>query len=329
MDLPKLKDSDLKEKKVLVRVDLDVGDSKDDDYRLEALLPTLKLLYDLDCEIILCGHRGRPGGKTSESLGLENVGKRFKKILVLKWGEEDVKRLKLYMMENLRFSVGEENNDDNYAKHLAQKGDFFVNEAFAVSHRKHASIVLLPKHLPHAAGIRFVEEVENLSKITNNPDKPVLLIVGGIKKDKQLFLKKYTGFADKILVAGRLPKFISDGSELRNDERFVIAKLLPDNEDITIHSIEDFEEEISKAKTIVLAGPMGKFEEEGHGMGTNRVFEAVANSSAYKVAGGGNTIQALQKLNLVTKFDWVSVGGGAMLEFLAKGTLPGIEALLL
>ena len=327
MDLPKLQDSDIREKRVLVRVDLDVGNSKDDNYRLEAIIPTLKFLYDLNCEIILCGHRGRPKGKTSESLGLESIGKRLKEILVLRWGEEDVKRLKLYMMENLRFSVGEENNDDHYAKHLAEKGNFFVNEAFAVSHRKHASIVSLPKYLPHAAGIRFVEEVENLSKVINKPDNPVLLIVGGIKKDKLNFLKEYANFADKMLVAGRLPKFISDESELRKDERFLIAKLLPDNEDITIHSIEDFEEEISKAKTIVLAGPMGKFEEEGHRMGTKRVFEAVANSSAFKVAGGGNTIQALQKLGLVKKFNWVSVGGGAMLEFLTKGTLPGIEAI--
>ena len=329
MDLPKLQDNDLREKRVLVRADLDVGNSKDDNYRLEAILPTLRYLYDSNCEIILCGHRGRPGGKAEESLGMESVGRKLEEILILKWGEEDVKRLKLQMMENLRFNVGEENNNDDYVKHLAEKGDFFVNEAFAASHRKHASIVSLPKRLPHAAGIRFIEEIKYLSNVTNNPDKPVLLIVGGIKKDKLNSLKKYDNFADKILVAGRLPEFLGDDSELRNDERFVIAKLLPDNEDITVHSIEDFEEEISKAKTIVLAGPMGKFEEEGHMMGTKRVFEAVANSDAFKVAGGGDTIRVLQKLGLVTKFDWISVGGGATLEFLTKGTLPGIEALLI
>ena len=168
MDLPKLQDNDLREKRVLVRADLDVGNLKDDNFRLEAILPTLRYLYDSNCEIILCGHRGRPGGKAEESLGMESVGRKLEEILILKWGEEDIKRLKLQMMENLRFNVGEENNDDDYAKHLAEKGDFFVNEAFAASHRKHASIVSLPKHLPHAAGIRFVEEVENLSNVTDN-----------------------------------------------------------------------------------------------------------------------------------------------------------------
>ena len=113
-----------------------------------------------------------------------------------------------------------------------------------------------------------------------------------------------------------------------NDEKLLVAKLIMDKEDITVHSIEKFEEEIDKAGTIVVAGPMGKFEEEGHIMGTKRVFQAIADSRAYKLAGGGETQKVISTLGLTKKFDWISVGGGASLEFLAKGTLPGIEALL-
>jgi 3-phosphoglycerate kinase len=109
--------------------------------------------------------------------------------------------------------------------------------------------------------------------------------------------------------------------------KFLIAKLEPDREDITIHSIERFGEEISKAGTILLSGPLGKFEDEGRRQGTKRVFEAVAESSAIKIAGGGDTSEAIVLFGLEDKFDWISVGGGASLEFLANQTLPGIEAL--
>ena len=102
---------------------------------------------------------------------------------------------------------------------------------------------------------------------------------------------------------------------------------MQDKEDITLNSIERFEKEIGKAKTIVLAGPMGKYEVEGHMQGTERIFTAVANSNTYKVTGGGDSLVVIDKLGLTQKFNWVSVGGGAMLEFLAKKTLPGIEAL--
>jgi phosphoglycerate kinase len=103
---------------------------------------------------------------------------------------------------------------------------------------------------------------------------------------------------------------------------------MPDKEDITLNSIDRFKQEVVSAGTIVLAGPMGKFEEEGHRQGTKEIFAAVANASAFKVAGGGDTERAILTLSLSNGFDWISVGGGAMLEFLAKGTLPGIQALL-
>ena len=133
------------------------------------------------------------------------------------------------------------------------------------------------------------------------------------------------------MIGGRLPEYLGDNTESvrahQNDD-VVVANLTQDKEDITLNSIEVFEEEVKKAGTIVVSGPMGKFEEEGHMQGTQRVFEAIAGSRAFKVAGGGDSQEAIEQLNLSDKFDWISVGGGSMLEFLANGTLPGIEALL-
>ena len=232
------------------------------------------------------------------------------------------------MEENLRFDSGEETNDPEFTRRLAEKGDVYINEAFGNSHRQHASIVGLPKLLPHAAGFRFVEEVNNLSKVFDNPKRPVLFIVGGSKKDKLDYIENLKFIADKILVGGRLPDYLRDTRYSILDTKIIVANLLPDKEDMTINSIEKFEEEIGKSGTIVLAGPMGKYEDKGHRQGTERIFKAVANSNAFKITGGGDSRSVISIYNLKNKFDWVSVGGGAMLEFLAKRTLPGIEALL-
>lgn len=325
MKLPKIEDLDFQNKKVLLRADLDIDVSKNGLGRLETLLPTLKLLTEKASKITIIGHKGRPGSKETKELSLEPVSVALEKLLVQELGREKVKNLDLIMMENLRFDSGEIENDEHYAEHLSEEGEVYISEAFAASHRKHASIVRLPKLLPSAAGLHFVEEVENLEKVLNNPKKPVLLIMGGIKKDKLDYLEDFKKFTDKILIGGRLPEYLPEDI---NDEKLLVAKLIMDKEDITIHSIEEFEEEISKAGTIVVAGPMGKFEEEGHMMGTKRVFRAIADSQAYKLAGGGETQRVISTLGLTKKFDWISVGGGASLEFLAKGTLPGIEALL-
>ena len=325
MNLPKIEDLDIQNKKILLRADLDIDVSKDGAGRLEALLPALNILAQKVSKITIIGHKGRPKGKELKELSLDTVSVALEKLLVQEWGEEKVKNIDLEVSENLRFDSGEIENDEHYAEHLAEEHDIYINEAFAASHRKHASITRLPKLLPSAAGIRFIEEVENLEKVLKDPKRPVLLIIGGIKKDKLDYLEDFKKFADKILVGGRLPEYLPEDLE---NKQLVVAKLIMDKEDITIHSIEKFEEEIGKAGTIVLAGPMGKCEEEGHMTGTERVYKAIANSQAYKVAGGGETQKTISILGLTEKFDWISIGGGASLGFLAKGTLPGIEALL-
>lgn len=321
INLPKVTDLDVSNKKVLVRADLDIDLTET--YRLEALLPTLKYLSSKSSKIILIGHRGRPEGKVVEELKMKPVEDELRKIAV---------GIEFEILENLRFDPGEEENDSEYAKKLASLGDCYVNEAFASSHRDSASITSLPKLLPHAAGFRFIEEVNNLSKVFDNPKRPVLFVVGGSKKDKLDYIEGLKAIADKILVGGRLPEYYGDKAleSVRvagEEDKLIIANLIMDKEDITIHSIEKFEEEIKKAGTIVLAGPMGKYEDTGHRQGTERIFNAVADSSAFKITGGGDSLAVLSIYNLKDKFDWVSVGGGAMLEFLAKKTLPGIRSL--
>jgi phosphoglycerate kinase len=323
MRLPELKDLEIKAKRVVLRADLDLPVGRqaldlETNYRLRALIPTLDYLQEQKAQIILLGHRGRPKGKVVEELSLKPIQSLFRK-----WGVK--------VEENLRFNKGEEANDENFAKMLAEKGEVYVNEAFGVSHRKHASIIGLPRLLPHAAGLHFVKEVNNLKKIFTSPQKPVVLIIGGAKKDKLNFLEDFKAIADKILIAGQLPLLLTEerpSVRLQAEGKLVIADLVADKEDITLHSIEVFEKEIAKAGAIVIAGPMGKFENPGHRQGTQQVLAAVASSQAFKVAGGGETIKAINLFALENKFDWLSVGGGAMLEFLAKGTLPGIEALL-
>mgnify|MGYP001567470248 CR=1 FL=1 len=319
MNLLKIADLDVSNKRVLLRLDLDT-EPDPNDLRIKASEETLNYLKGKNSQIIIIGHRGRPNGKEDENLSLKPFQKIFDK-----WGAR--------VEENLRFDPGEEKNDRKLAEKLALLGEVYINEAFGNSHREHASIVGLPKLLPHVAGLRFEKEIENLSKVFNNSQKPVLFIVGGSKKDKLDYVEDLKKIADKILIGGRLPEYLGDEAlisiKLRTDnEKLIIGNLTQDKEDITLNTIERFEEEIKKAGTIVLAGPMGKYEDKGHCQGTERIFKAVANSNALRIVGGGDSIAAVDSLNLSISFDWVSVGGGAMLEFLAKKTLPGIEALL-
>lgn len=177
-----------------------------------------------------------------------------------------------------------------------------------------------------------MKEIENLSKVFE-PTRPLVFVISGVKEDKLSYIKEFEAVADKILVGGRLPDYLGDEKlvSVRSrgvSEKVIVGNLIMDKEDITIHTIERFEDEVSKAGTIVLSGPLGKYEDGGHSQGTKRVIGAIVSSSAFKIAGGGDTEKAIATLGLPNGFNWISVGGGAMLEFLSKKTLPGIEALL-
>ncbi len=337
INLPKLSDIDVSGKRVIVRMDFDLpaqaGTPEGDFTRIESSKPTLEYLLQKNSKLILIGHKGRPEGVRVDDLSLRPIAQKLGEIVgkgvTFSENFENAEG-QVVVYENLRFDPREsfdpaqDAGAEEFVRQLASLGEVYVNEAFAVSHRAHASIVGIPKFLPHAAGFRFVQEIEHLEKVIENPVRPLVFLISGIKKDKLEMIEAIKNFADKVLVAGRLPEYLEDVK----DEKLLIAHLNPDKEDITIRSIEDFEKEVLNAKTIVLAGVIGKYEDEGHMLGTERVFKAVAESSAYKVAGGGDTEAALTTLNLTEKFDWISVGGGAMLEFLAKRTLPGIEVLL-
>jgi len=329
MNLPTIDESKIQGKSVVIRADLDMGDSLEkSEIRLDILINTLLILIKNKARITIIGHRGRPAGQVVEKYSLKEVSLKVEELITERIGKEKMKGVNMHMVENLRFEKGEEENDKSFAIHLAKGQDYFVNEAFAASHRNHASIVTLPNLLPHAVGPHFAKEVENLEKVFKTPKRPVVFILSGIKDDKLVYAEAFSNIADKVLIGGRLPESIHDASSLRKNSKFVIANLIADKEDITIHSIEAFETAIQKAGTIVVSGPMGRFEDDAHTQGTKRVFEAIGISLAFKVAGGGETRSAISKFGLTDKFDWISVGGGAMLEFLSTKTLPGIQALL-
>lgn len=344
MNLPKLKDIDVSNKKVLVRLDLDV-DSKEN-IRLTSSKETLEYLISKGAKVIIIGHRGRPEGKVDNKYSLlevsnylgEIIGKKIKFVYDIAGAEAKTEADKLesgevMMLENLRFDKREEENNEEFAKSLAALADVYIDEAFGVSHRKHASIVGVANFISQKAiGFRFEKELENLNKIIEGPERPLTIVVSGIKKDKLDMIDPLSKLADKTLVGGRLPDFLGDEAlvsvRLRaENEKVIIGNLVMDKEDITLNTIERFEKEILKSKTVVLAGVLGKYEDQGHRQGTERVFKTVANCMAFKVAGGGDTIAAIEQLKLSDKFDWISVGGGAMMEYLINKTLPGIEAL--
>ena len=262
----------------------------------------------------------------------------FKNIIKQPWlepfffqGKRDHFCSYIILKENLRFDPGEEKNDPEFAKKLASWGEIYVNEAFGVSHREHASVVGIPKLIGGVVGFHFAAEIENLGKVLHNPKRPLVYIISGVKEDKLQYIKEFEKTADKILVGGRLPDYLGDKAleSVRTQKgKVIIGNLIMDKEDITLNTIEVFEKEIKGAGTVVVSGPLGKYEDVGHRQGTERIFKAVTGSSAFKVAGGGATERAADVLSVAEGFDWISVGGGAMLEFLSKKTLLGIEVLL-
>ncbi len=323
-------------RRVLVRADLDVpfeGEIILDDSRVRNCVPTFKYILERGAgQILILGHIGKYEGpeKTVSTKILKNkLSELIGEEIAFVEGMPPVENFsgRIVLMENVRMNEGEEKNDLEFAAKLSSFADIYVNEAFATSHRSHASIVGIPKLLPKSAGLRFAQEVEKLSQVLENPKRPVIAMISGIKKDKIQYIQNFLSFADKILVGGRLPDYLEDDSPLRANERVVVANLIADRQDITIHAIEAFKKEIISAGTIIVAGVLGKYEEEGHRQGTREVFEAVANSSAFKLMGGGDSEAAASLFGITGKFDWISTGGGAMLEFLSKRSLPGIEAL--
>lgn len=337
LTIKSIRDVDVRDKKVFVRVDIDVDPNTNvSDIRLQSMASTIRYLLENSVgHIFLAGHMGRP----NEGGELRSTASILPDLEILlsqkiKFGSELEDGIKINLLENLRISKEEEENNEDFTRQLASLADIYVNESFATSHRSHASIVGVPKLIPGYMGLHLAAEITTLTKVLENPDRPLVTLISGIKEDKVEMIGKLRDMSDKVLIAGRLPEYVdpdygkSPGKpEYMRDPKVIIAKLTQDREDVTIRTMELFEEEIGKARTIILAGVISKYEDEGHRQGTKRIFEAVANSSAFKIVGGGDSLAAINMFNIADKFNWISVGGGAMLEFLIHKTLPGLEAL--
>lgn len=334
MKLPSVKNLKVAGKKVLLRTNYDVPLEKGkigDDSRIVESLETINYLLQKKAKIIIISHLGRPKGRAVADLSLKPVVKYLAKLLsrkvpLVEKTANGRREAEVVMLENLRFSSGEEANEKKFAQKLAKQADFYVNDAFACSHRQHASIVSVPQFLPSALGLDFLEEVEVLVKVQKTPQRPIVIIFGGVKKSKTEAVKKLTAWADYILIGGQVVNYDGISQMIKQDPK-ILGSLIRQGEDITMETIKKFKKIIAQAKTIVWTGPMGAFENQKFEKGTKEIAQAVVASGAYTVAGGGDTEAALTKFDLVDKVDYISSGGGAMLTFLADGTLPGIEAI--
>lgn len=328
-----LKDAGLKGKRVILRADLDVplqGGKVSDNYRLKALLPTIKHLLKNDAQFLIIGHAGRPGGKPDSQLSLRPVVDYLSKLLKKKvefFSELPATGSRLpaiALLENLRFWRGEEENKPAFAKKLASFGDLYVNDAFAVSHRAHASIAGISSHIPSYAGLRLEDEIKELGSILERPARPLIFILGGAKTETKMpLVPGFAKVADKVLIGGLL----MFDKQLEGTSNVIFPVDAADAYDIGPESIKMFTQIIKDAKTVVWNGPMGKWEDNRYELGTRAVAEELAVSPAKTVVGGGDTIAALSSFGLISDMKYVSLGGGAMLEFLAGRELPGLKAL--
>lgn len=309
-----LKDFDVKNKRVLVRCDfnipLDEEENITDDFRIKQTIPTIEYLLKNGAKAILMSH-------LAGDRHLDVIWERVKKYL-----KTDTKEV--VFLDNLRLDKREKENNNEFAKELAKLGDIYINDAFGVCHRNHTSVVGVPKYLPSGAGFLLEKEIKILSKVLKNPEHPLVAIIGGVKiESKAKVIERFLEKADYVLIGGRIAynlNLTSSKLHLPVDHK--------DNFDIGPKTIEMFSEIIKKAKMIVWAGPLGKFEDSAYEQGTKQIAEEISkNDKAFKIAGGGDTIFALTKLGLRDKFDHISTGGGAMLQFLSGEELPGLKAL--
>jgi len=320
MELRTVKDADISGKRVLMRVDFNVPEQQGvmgNDLRIRAVVPTIELLKQKGAaHITLMTHWGRPEGAVVETLRTAPLLKRLSELT-------DTAHLE--MLENLRFDPREETNDETFAKELAMHGDVFVNDAFAVCHRAAASVVGVTKFLPSCAGLLVAREVQEISKALA-PASPSLAIVGGAKLETKLpLIHKLSSLYTKVLVGGALA----------NEYKESVANVLlpedglPQKEkmlDIGPKAKEAWVKEIQSASFVLWNGPVGYYE-GGYGAATDALAEALTKSSAHAVVGGGNTVEALSKFMFDPSKVFLSTGGGAMLELITQGSLPGLEPL--
>jgi phosphoglycerate kinase len=363
MDLPLLEDlPSLSGARVLVRVDFNVpleegpdGPVVVDDFRIRAALPTLHFLQQAGAQVTCITHLGRPKGKVDPRYVVAPVR------AVLDTLIDGVE-----LAENLRFDPREEANDPVFAAELCAGFDAYVNDAFGASHRRHASVVGPPTLLPSAAGRLVAREVEVCSRLLEAPDRPFLAVIGGAKvADKLGVLRALAHKVDQLVIGGGMAfTFLAAtghgvGTSLLDPSQLDACRALlagpseillpndvvalgPNGEvrhvgveippgfaglDIGEETAKRFSEAIDDAATVLWNGPMGMFEDDRFAAGTRAVAEAVAACSGFTVVGGGDSAAAIDEFGLADAIDHVSTGGGATLELIEHGDLPGLEAL--
>ncbi|MBT3178834.1 MAG: phosphoglycerate kinase [Desulfobacula sp.] len=387
-----VRDIDVSSKTVFVRVDYNVPVDEalniTDDNRIMATLDLIQYLIKGQAKIILASHMGRPNGKKDSKLSLAPVGKRLAQLLekpvlfVEDCIGDNVTRLvaqltngQILLLENLRFHNEEKDNNEGFAKKLADLCDVYVNNAFAVSHRNQASVTGIPRFAREsAAGFLLEKEVQSYYDYVENPKRPLVAIIGGAKVSSKLAaLENMLKFVDKLVIGGAMANTFlksqgvdTKGSiieeDLLNKASDIVKKskeqgvdfLLPCDlicaekfdknarvKEVLIDQIPDqwmamdigpktalkYTRVIKEAQTIVWNGPMGVFEMEQFMSGTRIIAEAIADSSAFSVVGGGDTGLAAKKCNVADKVSYVSTGGGAFLHLMEGKKLPGVVAL--
>ncbi len=383
--------AEIKNKRVLLRVDFNVSLNQNytiaDDARIKQSLPTIKHLLDNGNRLIIVSHLGRPKGR-EEQYSMKVVADQLQKYLpnnhitVIPDFLTDADGIltnpdnhEVYLLENIRFYNEEKQDEENFAKKLASLGEVYVNDAFGVCHRADASVVGVPNYLPSFGGLLLKKELEMISKIIDNPQKPLVTILGGAKISTKInLIGKLMEVADYLLIGGGMAntflaaqgfevgKSFNEYEQEENARRILFDAaqkhttiMLPSDVVIgdpnlsmnpgIIKKVSEVSKEdqildlgpetqarfgavINKAKTIVWNGPVGLFENPEFRRGTDFIYYSIAhNTDAISIVGGGDTLSAISKKEYLEKITHISTGGGAMLEYIEQGTLPGIEAL--
>ena len=391
LDKKNVRNMDIREKTILLRCDLNVPLNSRfeimDTKRIDESLNTLKYLMNGGAKVIICSHLGRPKGTFDKKYSLKPVAKYLAEVLEKEIpltsdiaGENTKEILKSLdfgeacLMENLRFEPGEEKNDSEFSKKLASLADIYINDAFGVCHRAHASTVGVTEYLPSGYGFLIEKEIKILSEILENPKRPFISILGGAKiSDKIGVINNLLEKIDVLLVGGGMSytftnalgysvgKSICESDKIgltrdimakakdkdvkillpsdnkvgrdfseNTETKIVDADKIPDGWmglDIGPKTMQNFSEAIKNASTIFWNGTMGVSEWENFEEGTRKIAEAIANSDAISVVGGGDTAAAVDKFNFSENMTHVSTGGGASLQLLEGKNLPGLEAL--
>ncbi len=361
--IPTLEDlGDVRGKRVLVRTDFNVpmegpDDARviTDDFRIRAALPTINWLTERGAQVVCASHLGRPKGAPNPKYSMTPVRARLAELAP---GVE--------LLENLRFNAGEEENDPAFVNELVQGIDAYVDDAFGAAHRAHASIVGPPQTLPSAAGRLLQREVEVLMGLREKPKRPFVAVLGGAKvSDKLGVIESLLKVVDALVIGGGMcftflaakgfavgdsicerdqidtcKRLMDLGKPIHLPEDIIgldasgnvltFGQRLPDGAkglDIGPGSAAAFSDVIMDARTVFWNGPMGMFEDERFAAGTRTVAQAVAETKAFTVVGGGDSAAALAQFKLEDDVDHVSTGGGASLELLELGDLPGLAAL--